>query len=87
MLLPYGTSPPDYVEFAYGNETVYFPQPSLSQFIPGGSGLGIFDANQTASLKDSPNHAVALLTSGNAPNNSMGAVLRYLYITCLSKIY
>ena len=75
-LFPYGRSRPDYVEFAYGNETVYFSQPSLSQFIPGGSGLGTFDNHQAASLKDSPTNTLGLLTNGNGPNKAVGAVLR-----------
>ncbi|KAF9645600.1 hypothetical protein BDM02DRAFT_490337 [Thelephora ganbajun] len=77
-LLPYGRSPPDTVEFVNGNETVYLAQPSLSQFIPGGSGSGTFDANQTASisLRDTPNNTLALLTNKNTPE-SMSAVLRY----------
>ena len=33
----------DPVEFPYGSETVYFAQPSPSQFVSGGSGAGTFD--------------------------------------------
>jgi len=83
-LLPYGTSPPDHVEFAYGNDTVYFPQPSLSQFGPGGSGLGVFDANRTASLKDGESDTkLALLRNRNTPKDGVGVGLRYVYITIL----
>jgi hypothetical protein len=77
-LLPYGRSAPDTAEFIYGNETVYFAQPSLSQFVPGGSGAGTFNTNQSASinLRDTPNNTLAL-TSRNAPKSDTGAVLRY----------
>ena len=58
---------------------VYFTKPSLSQFIPGGSGLGVFDANRTALLKGGSNDTkLALSRNGNAPNDGMGAVVRYL---------
>jgi len=78
-LLPYGRSPPDTVEFVQQNDTVYFDQPNLSQFTPGGSGLGTFKTNQTVSisLNDNPNNTLALLTNGNSPKNGMGAILRY----------
>ena len=79
-LLPYGRSPPDAVEFAYNNESVYLAQPILSQFTPGGSGLGTFDANQTTSigLTNTPNNTLALLANGNSPDNGgIGEVLRY----------
>lgn len=76
-LLPYGRSPPDTVEFTEGNDTVYFAQPTLSQFIPGGSGSGTFDANKTASLnlRNNPNNTLASLM--DSPQNSMGRLLRY----------
>ena len=79
-LLPYGRSPPDAVEFVYNNESVYLAQPILSQFTPGGSGLGTFDANQTTSisLTNTPNNTLALLANGNSPDNGgIGEVLRY----------
>jgi hypothetical protein len=75
-LLPYGTSSPEQVAFAYFNETVYFPQPSSSQFIPGGSGLGVFHANETAAVKGSPNNSLAWLTNENTPDNGLGVLLR-----------
>lgn len=83
-LLPYGRSPPDTVEFAQKNETVYFAQPSLSQLIPGGSGSGTFNANQTASLslRDNPNGTLALLMNGNTPHDSVGKILRYASPIC-----
>jgi hypothetical protein len=78
-LLPYGRTPPDTVEFAQNNDTVYFAQPTLSQLVPGGSGSGTFNVNQTASLNlgNNPNDTLALLTNGNAPRESMGELLRY----------
>ncbi|KAF9778318.1 hypothetical protein BJ322DRAFT_492827 [Thelephora terrestris] len=78
-LLPYGRTPPDTVEFAQNNDTVYFAQPTLSQLVPGGSGSGTFNVNQTASLDlgNNPNDTLALLMNGNAPRESMGELLRY----------
>jgi len=76
-LLPYGSSPPDTTEFVYGNDTVYFVQPSLSQFTPGGSGAGTFKNNQSVSIgpKGTPNDA-PVLTGRNAPESNTGVVLR-----------
>ena len=58
---------------------MYLAQPSTSQLIPGGSGLGTFNANQTASLglNDNPNNTLALLTGAGAPNEGTGQLLRY----------
>lgn len=83
-VLPYSTTPPDYVELAYGNDTVYFTKPSLSQFTPGGSGLGAFDfANLTSSPKAVRNDIKLALSP--TKDSSNGAVLRYMCITVLLK--
>ena len=75
---PYGGSASGTTEFVYGNDTVYFAQPSLSQFVPGGSGTGAFRINQTVSISpnDTPNNT---LGSGDesTPENNAGVVLRY----------
>lgn len=83
-LLPYGRSPPDTVEFVQENDTVYLAQPSLSEFTPGGSGFGTFNANQTASisLRDNPNATLALLMDEDPSKNGMGEILR-----CALSIY
>jgi len=64
------------VEFVYGNETIYFAQPSLSQFVPGGSGAGTFNQPELINLKDTPNNTLPL-TGRNAPKSNTGVVLRY----------
>jgi len=76
-LLPYGSSPPDTAEFVYGSGVVYFAQPSPSQFVPGGSGAGTFNINQSVStsLKSSPNDAPALAGRSSLKNDT-GVVLR-----------
>jgi len=70
----YGGGTSDTVELVYNNETVYFAQPSLSQFVPGGSGLGTFTPAPIV-LRVQPNNNPA--TSRNAPKSDTGAVLRY----------
>ena len=74
---PYGRSTSDIAEFIYGNETVYFAQPSLSQFVPGGSGAGAFNEYSSIILKDAPTHNTLPLTGRGAPRSNTGAVLRY----------
>ena len=62
--------------FNYGSDTVYFAQPSLSQFIPGGSGLGTFVPSGPLGLKNTPNNTSEL--TGRTPVESRtGAVLQY----------
>jgi len=65
-------------ELVYDGDTVYFAQPSLSQFVPGGSGPGAFD--QSLSIDDlnntRSNNALAF-TGRNATNRNTGVVLRY----------
>jgi len=63
-------------EFVYSNDTVYFAQPSPSQFVPGGSGAGTFDPDPPAGVKDPPHNSMAL-TDRNTPKNDTGAILRY----------
>ena len=83
-LLPFGVSPPDTVEVAQNNDTVYFAQLSSSQLIPGGSGFGAFDFNQTASVifRDNSNDMLSSSMSVNTPQDSLGKVLRYAPPIC-----
>jgi len=66
----------DIAELVYGNDTVYFAQPSLSQFVPGGSGAGTFSPSPSIGLKDTPNNTPAS-TGRNATKGNTGVVLRY----------
>ena len=72
--LPYGGTS-DTAEFVYDNDTVYFAQPTLSQFVPGGSGAGTFNLSASIGLKDTPNNTIALM-GRNAPKSHTGVVLR-----------
>ena len=75
----FSAADPDTAQFVYGNDTVntvYFAQPSPSQFVPGGSGAGAFNPPPPMGLKDSPNNTFSL-TGRNTPKNDTGAVLRY----------
>lgn len=78
-------TPPDYVELAYGNDTVYFSKPSLSQFTPGGSGLGNFDfeANRTSPKAIRNDLRLALSPTKDSPEDDKGAVIRYVCFTVL----
>ena len=71
----------DTAELVYGNDTVYFAQPSLSQFTPGGSGAGTFIPPEPIGLKDPPNNTLAL-TGRNTPKNYTGVVLRHVPPAC-----
>jgi len=65
-------------ELVYGNDTIYFAQPSLSQFVPGGFGAGAFNLSPSASitLKGTPNNT--LVSMGRSPlKSNTGVVLRY----------
>jgi len=78
--LPFGKDGSNTAEFVYGNETidtVYFAQPSLSQFITGGSGPGNFNPPVPIGLKDPPEDVPAL-PGRNASKSDIGAVLRYV---------
>ena len=79
-----GTFPvSDITEFIYDENTVYFAQPTLPQFVPGGSGAGAFNANRSVpiSLKDTTNSTFSL-PGKNAPKNNIGVVLRYALPVC-----
>ena len=65
-------------EFVHGNDTVYFAQPSPSQFISGGSGAGTFNPAPAMGLKDPLNNTLAL-KDRNTPKNDTGAILRYAH--------
>ena len=65
-----GRSTSDTVKLAYNNEAVYFAQPSLSQFIPGGSGPGTFNPS------DISNNTL-VLSGRDTPKSNTSAVLRY----------
>jgi len=70
----------DATEFVYDNETVYFAQPSLSQFLPGGSGAGNF--NPVSVILAGPKHDAPALTGRNALKSNTGTVLRYAPPPC-----
>jgi len=77
----FSTTDPDTTKFTYGNDTVntvYFAQPTLSQFVPGGSGAGAFNPPPPMGLKDTPNNTF-VLTGRNMPKNDTGVVLRYAH--------
>jgi len=66
----------DTIEFTHGSETVYFAQPSPSQFVSGGSGAGTFDPPPKMGLKNIPNNT-QFSADRNVPRSNAGAVLRY----------
>ena len=74
---------PDSAEFVYGNDTVnmvYFAQPSVSQFAPGGSGPGAPNP-QPMGVGEPLNNTFAL-TGRNTTRNDTGVVLRYASPGC-----
>jgi len=74
---------PDIAEFAYGNDaanTIYFAQPSVSQFVPGGAGPGTIDF-WPIGLKDPLNNTFAV-AGRNSTRNGTGAILRYASPPC-----
>ena len=75
-----GRTTSDTTELAHDNDTIYFAQPSLSQFVPGGFGAGAFNLSPSASisLKDTPNASAGR----NPPKSNTGVVLRYARPTC-----
>ena len=80
----FSTTDPDTAELGYGNEavhTVYFAQPSLSQFVPGGFGAGAFNPPAPMGLKD-PSNNTFVLTDRNTEKNDTGTVLRYALPVC-----
>ena len=62
-------------EFVYGNDTVYFAQPSPSQFVSGGSGAGTFNPAPAMGVKGPLNNTLAF-ADRNTPKNDTGAILR-----------
>jgi len=75
---------PDSAEFVYGNDTanmVYFAQPSVSQFVPGGSGPGDVSNFRPVGLRKHLNDTFAL-RGRNTTRNDTGAVLRYASPAC-----
>ena len=71
----YGESVPDTAGLVYGNDTVYFSQPSLSQLAPGGSGLGNLSLSVPVGMKDTLNNTLSLM-GRNAPKSHTGTILR-----------
>ena len=71
----YTTTDPYTAEFIYGNDTIYFAQPSPSQFVSGGSGPGTFSPLPAMGVKDPINNTLAL-GDKNTPKNDTGAILR-----------
>ena len=71
----------DTAEFIYGKgaaNTVYLAQPSLSQFVPGGSGAGAFHEPMPLGVKDRVWSSSSLsLMNRHTLKNDTGAVLRY----------
>ena len=66
----YGKSIPATTEFVHDKDTVYFAQPTPSQFTHDGSGHGTF--NQSDTLNNT-----SVLTGRNASRSDTGVVLRY----------
>jgi len=75
-LTSYLTTDPYTAEFVYGNNTIYFAQPSPSQFVSGGSGAGTFNPAPAMGVKDPLNNTFALIDR-NTPKSETGAILRY----------
>ena len=71
-----GRTTSDTAELPYDNDTVYLAQPSLSQFVPGGSGAGSFNLTTLIAPKVTPNNTL-LLTGRDAHNGYTNVVLRY----------
>jgi len=75
---------PDTAEFVYGNDavnTLYFAQPTASQFVPGGSGPGNVPNFPPMGLKNPLNNTFAL-AGRDTTRNDTGAVLRYASPAC-----
>ena len=62
--------------FVYGNNTVYFAHPSLSQSVPVGSGVGTFNVPAKIGQRGTSNNT-AVFTDRNRSKNNTGAILRY----------
>ena len=66
----------DTAEFVYNNDTVYFAQPTRSQFAPGGSGAGTFNQLGSIGLKGTTDNILES-ADRSAPKTNTGVVLRY----------
>ena len=66
----------DTAQFTYGSETVYFAQPSPSQFVSGGSGAGTFDPPPRMGLKNTSS-STSVSTGKNVLRSNADTVLRY----------
>ena len=74
----YSRSTSGTAEFVYNNDTVYFALPTLSQFVPGGSGPGVFNRSDPTGQMDANGFGNTPAPTGkNAPRRDTGAVLRY----------
>ncbi|KAK0191490.1 hypothetical protein F5146DRAFT_1048998 [Armillaria mellea] len=66
---------PAAVSYPWNNDTVYFSEASLSQFLPGGSGFGTFTENTTTPTRSTNTASVATDSSTGAIQP--GSLLRY----------
>ena len=70
---PYRRGTPEIAEFVHNNHTVYFAQPSLSQFVLGGSPF-----NQPAAIgRKDPTNDTLVLMDRNTLRSDTGTVIRY----------
>jgi len=76
-LLQFGGITSDTAELVYNNETVYFAQPSLSQFIPGGVGAGTFNTSASIGLENTQDNALGRASGNRTISSNNGVVLRY----------
>ena len=78
------TTDSDTAQFVYGNDavnTIRFAQPSLSQFVPGGSGAGDSNPPAPIGLKNPPTNT-STMAGRNTPKSDTGVVLRYAPPAC-----
>ncbi|KAK0216216.1 hypothetical protein IW262DRAFT_1276633 [Armillaria fumosa] len=68
--------PPTAISYLWNNDTVYFSEASLSQFLPNGSGFGTLTENMTTPTQDTDS---ANLPTGSFSTNAVepGSFLRY----------
>ena len=76
-LLRYGGITSDTAELVYNNDTVYFAQPSISQFIPGGVGAGTFNTSASIGRGNTQDNALGRASGNRTISNDNGVVLRY----------
>ena len=82
--LPEASTNPDTAEFVYGNDavnTVCFAQPTVSQFVPGGSGPGDIPKTPPMGVKDPLKNTFAL-AGRDTKRNDTGTILRYASPVC-----